>query len=171
MGLPLVGLLFKDPSLLTGSFMIETPEETFQLGRLVGAGAKSGEVWNLIGPLGAGKTHFVKGLAAGMGFEGPVTSPTFNLQNIYPAPVPLYHFDWYRLNKPAEVEDLGFREWVERGGVTVVEWGDKFPKLFPAKTLKLFLEILDEEKRRIILEAVHPDCQSRLEEILKCWPL
>ncbi|MGH7740034.1 MAG: tRNA (adenosine(37)-N6)-threonylcarbamoyltransferase complex ATPase subunit type 1 TsaE [bacterium] len=157
--------------MLTGSFLIDSPEETFQLGKLVGTGGRPGEIWNLIGPLGAGKTHFVKGLAAGLGFEGPVTSPTFNLQNIYEARVPLYHFDWYRLEKAAEVEDLGWREWVEKGGVTVVEWGDKFPKLFPEQFFKLTLDILDGEKRRVILEAVHADCQGRLEEILKCWPL
>jgi len=157
--------------LLTGSFIIQSPEETFQLGRLIGSGAPAGEVWNLVGPLGAGKTHFVKGLAAGLGFEGPVTSPTFNLQNVYEARLPLYHFDWYRLEKAAEVEDLGFSEWVEKGGVTVVEWGDKFPKLFPPVALKLAMEVLEGEKRRFILEAVHPDVQGRLGEILKCWSL
>ncbi|HET9870907.1 MAG TPA: tRNA (adenosine(37)-N6)-threonylcarbamoyltransferase complex ATPase subunit type 1 TsaE, partial [bacterium] len=158
-------------SLLTGSFLIDSPDETFQLGKLVGSGAGPNEVWCLTGPLGAGKTHFVKGLAAGLGFEGPVTSPTFNLQHVYPARVPLYHFDWYRLEKPAEVEDLGWREWVEKGGVTVVEGGDKFPQLLPERVLKAGLELLEGERRRVILEAVHPDIQGRLGEILKCWPL
>lgn len=151
--------------------MIDSPEETFQLGKLVGSGAERGEVWNLTGPLGAGKTHFVKGLAEGLGFTGTVTSPTFNLQNIYEARIPLYHFDWYRLDKAAEVGDLGFLEWVEKGGVTVVEWGDKFPKWFPPTVLKLTLDVLGGEKRRIILEAVDPKCQGRVEGILKCWPL
>ena len=157
--------------MLTGSFMIENPEETFQLGQLAGGQAQPGEIWNLIGPLGAGKTHFVKGFAKGMGFEGLVTSPTFNLQNIYQGRVPIYHFDWYRLNSPAEVEDLGWREWAEKGGVTVVEWGDKFPKLFPPSVLKLTLDIISEEKRRAILEAAHADSLPRMEELIKCWPL
>lgn len=157
-------------SLLTTSFTCETPEETFQLGKLIGSGAKPNEVWLLSGPLGAGKTLFVKGLAVGLGFEGPVTSPTFTLQHVYEGRLPLYHFDWYRLDSAKEAEDLGFYEWAEKGGVTAVEWGDKFPKLFPQATLKLSLEVLGEEKRRVFVEAASEASIPRVEELVRCWP-
>src|SRR5258708_7335571 len=102
--------------MLKTSFTCDNPELTHQLGLMIGQKAKPGDVWNLVGPLGAGKTQFVKGLAQGLGFEGGVTSPTFTLQHIYEGRIPLYHFDWYRLNRPQEVEDLGWAEWLGRGG-------------------------------------------------------
>jgi tRNA threonylcarbamoyladenosine biosynthesis protein TsaE len=157
--------------LLTTSFNCDTPEQTFQLGELIGRQARPNEVWCLSGPLGAGKTLFVQGLAKGLGFEGPVTSPTFTLQHIYEGRLNLYHFDWYRLEKPKEVDDIGWADWTERGGVTVVEWGDKFPELFPPNALKMVFEYRSEESRRMILEASHPESIPRVEELLKCWPL
>jgi tRNA threonylcarbamoyladenosine biosynthesis protein TsaE len=73
--------------------------------------------------------------------------------------------------KQKEVEDLGWWEWTNRGGVVVVEWGDKFPKLIPPTALKLIIEFLSEESRRVIVEASHPDSIPRLQEMIKCWPL
>ena len=157
--------------MLTSSFTCETPEETFKLGELIGHQARPNEVWSLTGPLGAGKTLFVQGLAKGLGFEGPVTSPTFTLQHIYEGRLNLYHFDWYRLMEGREVLDLGFREWAERGGVTAVEWADKFPKLMPPNVLKMTFDVLSEQSRRLIVEANHPDSIPRVEELLRCWPL
>jgi len=157
--------------MLTSSFTCETPEDTYKLGELIGHQARPNEVWSLMGPLGAGKTLFVQGLAKGLGFEGPVTSPTFNLQHIYEGRLNLYHFDWYRLMESREVDGLGFREWAERGGVTAVEWADKFPKLLPPHVLKLTFDVLSEKSRRIIVEADHPESIPRVEELLRCWPL
>jgi tRNA threonylcarbamoyladenosine biosynthesis protein TsaE len=157
--------------LLTTSVTCETPEQTHQLGQLIGHQAQPGDTWSISGPLGAGKTLFVQGMAKGLDFEGPVTSPTFNLQHIYEGRLNLYHFDWYRLMKQKEVEDLGWWEWTNRGGVVVVEWGDKFPKLIPPTALKLIIEFLSEESRRVIVEASHPDSIPRLQEMIKCWPL
>ena len=156
--------------MLTTSISCATPDETFQLGFLIGQQAQAGDIWSLSGPLGAGKTLLVQGMAKGLGFQGPATSPTFNLQHIYEGRLNLYHFDWYRLENPQEVEDIGWREWTSRGGVVAVEWGDKFPKLFPPGTLKLIFEFQSEESRRVILEANHPDTMPRLEELIKCWP-
>jgi len=156
--------------LLTTSLTCDTPEQTFQLGHLIGQKAQAGDTWSLSGPLGAGKTLLVKGMAKGLGFEGPVTSPTFNLQHIYEGRLNLYHFDWYRLNHRGEVEELGWEEWTSRGGVVAVEWGDKFPDLFPGTALKLILEFISEESRRVIVEASHPDSIPRVEELIQCWP-
>jgi tRNA threonylcarbamoyladenosine biosynthesis protein TsaE len=156
--------------LLTTGFTCESPEQTFQLGEFIGQKSKPGDLWCLSGPLGAGKTLFVKGLARGLGFEGPVTSPTFTLQHVYQGRLSLYHFDWYRLEKSAEVEGLGWEEWLGRGGVTVVEWGDKFPGLVPPTALKLAFEVLPGESRRILAEASHPASIPILEEVIRCWP-
>jgi tRNA threonylcarbamoyladenosine biosynthesis protein TsaE len=157
--------------LLTTSFTCETPEKTQQLGELIGHQARPNEIWSLAGTLGAGKTQFVKGLAKGLGFPGNVTSPTFTLQHVYEGRLNLYHFDWYRLMASREVEDLGWREWSERGGVAVVEWGDKFPKLFPPSTIKMGFEVLPDESRRVIVEATQPESMNRVEELIRCWPL
>lgn len=157
--------------MVTTSFLCESPEQTYQLGQLIGHQARPGEIWALSGNLGAGKTLFVQGLAKGLGFEGPVTSPTFILQHIYEGRLNLYHFDWYRLMERREVEDLGWEEWTGRGGVVVVEWGNKFPKLFPPTVIKLEIEILSENSRRVIVEAKHPDSITRVQELIKCWPL
>lgn len=157
--------------MVTTSFTCETPEQTLQLGLLIGQKAQPGDVWSLAGTLGAGKTHFVKGLAQGVGFEGPVSSPTFALQHIYEGRLTLYHFDWYRLNDPREVQDLGWEEWLGRGGVVAVEWGDKFAKLLPPRTLKLNIEVLSPESRRVFVEAQDPESNPRVEELIRCWPL
>ncbi|HUO58452.1 MAG TPA: tRNA (adenosine(37)-N6)-threonylcarbamoyltransferase complex ATPase subunit type 1 TsaE [bacterium] len=156
--------------MVTTHFTCETPEQTFQLGMIIGQKAKPGEIWSLVGPLGAGKTHFVKGLAKGLGFEGSVTSPTFTLQHIYEGRLTLFHFDWYRLEKAEEAEDLGWAEWTGRGGVVAVEWGDKFPKLLPPTALKLIFEITEGESRRMTAEATHPESIPQVEELIRCWP-
>ncbi len=156
--------------MLTTSFNCESPEETQKLGELAGSKALRGDVWCLSGPLGAGKTLFMKGLAKGLGFEGMVTSPTFALQHIYEGRLTLYHFDWYRLLKPGEVQGLGWEEWLTRGGVVAVEWGDKFPELMPDTALKIGFDIVSDEVRRVTLEAGHPGSIPRLEELIQCWP-
>ncbi len=156
--------------MLTTSFLCESPEQTITLGRLLGEKASPGEIWNLSGPLGAGKTLWVKGLAEGLGVQGNVTSPTFTLQHIYQGRLPLFHFDWYRLKKAQEVENLGFGEWLEKGGVVAVEWGDKFSQLLPAQAVRLQFEPLDSQSRRILVEATHSDAKIKIEELVRCWP-
>lgn len=157
--------------MVTSSFLCETPEQTFQLGEVIGKSAQAGEVWCLTGGLGAGKTQFVKGMAKGLGYEAPVTSPTFSLQNIYPARLPLYHFDWYRLNKPEEVEGLGWSEWLSKDGVVVVEWGDKFPELLPSYTIHMLFDSISDQGRRLIIQGKDDQNKSRVQEIILCWPL
>jgi len=156
--------------LLTTSFILENEQETYLLGERIGQKAQPGEVWCLAGQLGAGKTLWVQGFAQGLDFRGPVTSPTFALQHIYEGRLNLYHFDWYRLENVREVEEIGWAEWLGRGGVVVVEWGDKFPSLFPPSALKLTLETLVEGGRRAFVEAQHPEGISRVEELVRCWP-
>lgn len=109
-----------------------------------------GTVIALTGPLGAGKTHFVQGIAQGLGISQPVTSPTFTLVNEYDHPTrPLIHIDLYRLENPNEVLALGWEDLMTPEGVTVVEWADKFPHLFPDGLWWVSLTPLSENHRRI----------------------
>jgi tRNA threonylcarbamoyladenosine biosynthesis protein TsaE len=106
----------------------------------------------LCGELGAGKTQFVKGLAAGLGYQGDVTSPTFTLIHEYlGGRLPLYHFDFYRLDTEDEAIRLGLEEYLAGDGVCVIEWADKFPGVLPPQTRWLDFSI-DGERQRTITE-------------------
>ena len=129
------------------------PEQTFEFGRLCGRSARNGDVFALDGDLGAGKTHFVKGLVSALGYAGDVTSPTFTLVHEYPCePWPVFHFDFYRLESAEEVITLDFEGYLDRDGLVVVECASKFPELFPRSTRWLQFEIGDGDERRIIEE-------------------
>jgi tRNA threonylcarbamoyladenosine biosynthesis protein TsaE len=104
-------------------------------GRTQATALLRGDVLALCGDLGAGKTHFVKGLAIALGSDAAVTSPTFTLIHEYlGGRLPLYHFDFYRLEDEDEALKIGLDEYLDGDGVCVVEWADKFPDLLPAHT-------------------------------------
>jgi tRNA threonylcarbamoyladenosine biosynthesis protein TsaE len=104
----------------------------------------------LTGDLGAGKTHFVKGLLAGLEGSDEATSPTFTLLHEYRGGrLPLYHFDFYRLQSRSEIEEIGFDDYLREGGVTVIEWADRFPEVLPVRARWLRLETRDENSREI----------------------
>ena len=127
-----------------------TSEAIVELGRNAAAGAKAGTVFALVGDLGAGKTHWTKGLAAGLGSATVVTSPTFSLVHEYPgARLPLFHFDFYRLESAGELIDLGWDEYLEAGGVIVTEWADKFPELLPSSAHWLRFSVEPDQSRSI----------------------
>ena len=128
------------------------PQETVALGRRLAAAARPGDVWALVGDLGAGKTHFVQGVAAGLGAAGAATSPTFTLVHEYiGGRLPVFHFDFYRLENAAEALALGWEEYLdEGGGLTLVEWADKFPALLPPGTRWLRFEIGADDARCIV---------------------
>ncbi len=107
-----------------------------EFGVKMGERLKSGDVVALIGDLGAGKTHLTQGIALSKGYVGEVTSPTFALVNEYLAgdgvgEVDVFHFDVYRLEKAEEMLEIGWEDYLDRDGVLVVEWADKFPELIP----------------------------------------
>lgn len=102
-----------------------SPLETEALGQRLAAWLRPGQVIALRGDLGVGKTAFTRGLARGLGITDPVTSPTYTIVNEYPlGRIPLFHFDMYRLTGPEDLFDIGWEDYLDRGGVCVVEWSE-----------------------------------------------
>ena len=105
----------------------ESPEQTIELGQRIGRQLKGGEIIAVCGPLGSGKTHLIKGIAAGAGAQGrkSVTSPTFVIVNEYTGKRDIYHIDAYRLNSIDEFEMIGFDDFCYPGSVVLIEWADR----------------------------------------------
>jgi tRNA threonylcarbamoyladenosine biosynthesis protein TsaE len=132
------------------SIISHSAQETFDFGKDFAADLKAGVVLALCGDLGAGKTHFVKGLAVGLGIETEATSPTFTLIHEYTGGrLPLYHIDLYRLEQPEEALNIGLDEYLEGNGVTAIEWADKFELLIPRNAKKLVFRVLEGDTREI----------------------
>ena len=114
-------------------YRTETPQETEALGEALGRVLPPGSVVAYTGGLGAGKTAFTRGLARGLGVQDRVTSPTFTIVNEYEGGrLPLFHFDWYRLSDAEELFDIGWEDYLSRGGVCAVEWSENAPEAFDA---------------------------------------
>ena len=135
------------------SFHSSSPEQTAAIARRLARTLPRGTVVKLIGPLGAGKTAFVKGLAAGLGLAPrQVVSPTFTLIHEHAGPVPLFHADLYRLAGPAEAAELGLDDYTERGGILAVEWAERAAGLLPPDAVTVLFEILGPLERSITVE-------------------
>jgi tRNA threonylcarbamoyladenosine biosynthesis protein TsaE len=130
-----------------------SPEETARLAGKLAAELKGGGVVALSGPLGSGKTVFVKGLAAGLGLSRrQATSPTFSLINEYGGAPPLYHVDLYRLEGPAEVRELGLEEYLDGPGIVAVEWAERAVDLLPTDSVIVRFQRLGPRRRRVSIE-------------------
>ncbi len=136
-------------------FVTRSPEETIAVARGLARRLPAGPVL-LIGNLGAGKTTFVKGVAAELlGLpERDVSSPTFALIHEYGEPVRLYHLDLYRLETAGEVLGIGIEEMMDRPWPMLVEWGERFPNLWPRETPTIRIERIGEAQRRIHVEGI-----------------
>ena len=133
-------------------FISNSVEETIAAGREYGQNARKGDVFALTGDLGAGKTQFVKGFVAGLESSAEVTSPTFVLVHEYEdGRLPVYHFDFYRLENSEAVLRLGFDDYVFGDGVSLIEWADRYPDLIPKEAKWLSFE-LEGENTRVIRE-------------------
>jgi tRNA threonylcarbamoyladenosine biosynthesis protein TsaE len=131
-------------------FTSHSAEETFAFGVATAREAAPGDVFGLAGDLGAGKTQFVKGFVAGIGSAADVTSPTFTLVHEYSGGrMPVYHFDFYRLDTAEAVVALGFDEYAYGGGVCLVEWADRFRDLLPENSRWLAFRATSETARVI----------------------
>ena len=127
-----------------------SPEETKQLGMLLAEELQPGDVILLEGPLGAGKSEFARGVAKGLGVAETVTSPSFTILNVYESGrLPLYHFDWYRLESAEELFELGMDEYLGGAGVALVEWPGQCPEALPERFLMIELLPLDENRREL----------------------
>jgi tRNA threonylcarbamoyladenosine biosynthesis protein TsaE len=140
---------------MTRTFDIASLDGTEAFGRRLGAVLFPGAVVALVGPLGAGKTHLTRAVAEGLGVRNPaaVNSPTFTLIHEYPARLPVYHFDAYRLSGPREFAELGVDEYFRGDGVCLVEWADKVEVTLPAEHLRVEIAVTGETARRFTVSA------------------
>lgn len=139
-----------------------SPEETFALGKRLGACARPGTLCVLNGDLGVGKTVFTKGVAAGLHVTEEVNSPTFTILQIYESGrMPLYHFDVYRIGDAEEMDEIGYEDYFFGQGFCIVEWAELIAELIPAQACSVTIQ-KDVEKgfdyRRIILEGCEIQC-------------
>jgi len=135
------------------SFISNSVDETIAFAREWSRSLSPNDVVALVGDLGAGKTHFVKGLLQGLESADEVTSPTFTLLHEYRGGrLPVFHFDFYRLSHLAEIEEIGFDDYLEEGGIVVVEWADRFLQVFPERTRWLRIEAPGAARRTIAEE-------------------
>ena len=128
-----------------------SPEETLLIGARFAAELRGGEILALCGDLGAGKTHFSKGLVHGLGGNPQdVTSPTFTLVHEYrEGRLPVFHFDFYRLEEVSELRNIGWDDYLREDGVLLVEWAERFPDAFPGETRFVRFEIISDSQRRL----------------------
>ncbi len=116
-------------------------EETFALGKKIGLQARPGDVYTLVGDLGVGKTVFTQGMAAGLGIEEPVNSPTFTIVQVYEeGRLPFYHFDVYRIGDVEEMDEIGFEDYVYGEGVSLIEWSNLIEEILPDKKVEIIIE-------------------------------
>jgi len=125
--------------------------ETIRIGKTIGGYLLPGDVVALVGELGAGKTQFIKGLAAGAGIGNPtyISSPSFTLINEYPGKIPFYHVDLFRLERETEAEELGLEDYFQGEGITAIEWADKIPSLLPKEMLFIHIAYTGKNTRSI----------------------
>lgn len=146
--------------------------ETDQLGETLAQALRPGTVLGLVGPLGAGKTRLVKAIAVGMGADpDAVSSPTFVLIQEYPARLPFYHFDTYRLKDEDEFLELGAEELFSGEGVCLVEWANRFADVLPPDTLWIEIRVLSPNEREWAFHGTGPRPEAVIEHLrAHCFP-
>ena len=133
-------------------FLTNSPEETELLGEKLAKKLKGGEILAYRGDLGAGKTAFTRGLARGLGISDRVTSPTYTIVNEYEGGrLPLFHFDMYRLDSADDLFDIGWEDYLLRGGVCAVEWSENVPEAM-ADAITVEIRKISENDRQILIE-------------------
>jgi len=132
------------------TFISNSPAETEAIGRQFAKELNVGSILALEGELGSGKTQFTKGLVAGLESSAPVTSPTFTIIHEYPGGrLPVYHFDFFRLENRESVAPLGLDDYFFGDGISVIEWADRFPESIPNQARWILFEIRSENARMI----------------------
>jgi tRNA threonylcarbamoyladenosine biosynthesis protein TsaE len=132
-------------------FISNSAAETEDFGRRLAPKIQAGSILALTGDLGAGKTQFVKGLVAGLDSTAAVTSPTFTIVHEYSGGrLPVYHFDFFRLEDRSSMASLGLDDYLFGDGVSVIEWADKFPEIIPESARWISFEAKSESMREIV---------------------
>ena len=132
------------------TFISRSEAQTEAVGEQFAKNLADGSVVAMYGDLGAGKTAFTRGLAHGMGFDGEVSSPTFALVHEYPADIPIYHFDMYRITTWDDLYSTGFFDYLDMGGVLVIEWSENIENCLPENSIRVSISKNDNENERII---------------------
>ncbi len=118
-----------------------SPRETYALAKQLGETAEPGAVFTLTGDLGVGKTVFAQGLAAGLGIEEPINSPTFTIVQVYDeGRLPFYHFDVYRIGDVEEMDEIGYEDYFYGDGVCLIEWAELIGEILPQKRTQILIE-------------------------------
>lgn len=142
--------------------------QTQKIGAALAMQLKANDVLVMLGDMGAGKSEFTRGLARGLGVTGYVTSPTFTILQVHDSGrLPLYHFDWYRLSDPEELYELSMDEYLQNGGVAVIEWPSRAEEAVPESYLEVELRPTGDGSRRIAFTSVG-DFRALDEEALLC---
>lgn len=147
----------------------KSASETIRIGRRIGSRLLPGDVVALVGELGAGKTQFIKGLAAGAGIANPtyISSPSFTLINEYPGKITFYHIDLFRLGKEKEAEELGLDDYFQGNSITVIEWADKIPSLLPDELLLICIAYTGRNTRSLEISGKGDRYHKLVEELSK----
>lgn len=129
--------------------------ETRTLGERLASSLRPGDVLLLLGNMGAGKSELTRGIARGLGIQGPVASPTFTILQVYDeGHIPLYHFDWYRLESADELYEMGMDEYLGGDGIAIIEWPSQCPEAIPPCRLEITLTPLADTVREITWRGV-----------------
>jgi tRNA threonylcarbamoyladenosine biosynthesis protein TsaE len=132
------------------TFISNSPAETEEIGRQHATELRAGSILALKGELGSGKTQFTKGVAVGLGSATEVTSPTFTIIHEYSGGrLPLYHFDFFRLEDQQAAAQLGLDDYFFGDGVSIIEWADRFPELIPQEAKWIAFRMKSEQEREI----------------------
>lgn len=130
-------------------YTTHSPDETVNLGRLIGSKLRGGDIIAYRGGLGAGKTTITHGIAQGMGLKDDVSSPTFALVNEYRGRINLYHFDMYRINGGLDLETTGFYDYMDSDSVLAIEWSENIASELPESVITVTITRIDDDVREI----------------------
>jgi tRNA threonylcarbamoyladenosine biosynthesis protein TsaE len=150
--------------------VLSSRSQTERLGRVIGSSLTGGEILALNGPLGAGKTALVRGIASGLHIRPEsVSSPTFVLAQEYRGRIPLVHIDLYRLRTVAEVESMGLGDYLASSAVIAIEWADRFPEWLPEDRLEVQLTYRSPTRRDSLITAQGPRSSRLLTRVTRAW--
>ena len=155
----------------SATILTNGPDQTQEVGRVIGEQAQPGDILLLTGPLGAGKTCLTQGIASGLGVSGYVRSPTFVLTTRYQGRLTLHHMDLYRIGGPEEAWELGLDEQLFGGGICIVEWAERAAEIFPSGSMWTELDHVDSGDQRSISFIEWPDWyRAVLEQLSADYP-